>query len=241
MEKDQYYLIELAKVKIFNDEMPVTMTTPTTFEPIENIGDVVSCDFINIVQDSLIAGIITAIEVIEQPCLCPKCYSTDVEYNGKTIKCITCKSRSLHLKDSIHQNEIKLNVTDINHNIFEFIVERSKVQVLLQESNHEQLCRNDLVEDEDILVFKFIAEIGDNDENATSNTQISTDEDKSSLSSEDEQNDEIPSINVQTDPTLQEIRLLVKRIRRLVSLVCKSSNLHKYVQQQKKEKKLPGD
>ncbi|CAF4463340.1 unnamed protein product, partial [Rotaria sp. Silwood2] len=92
-----------------------------------------------------------------------------------------------------------------------------------------------------ILVFKFIAEIGDNDENATSNTQISTDEDKSSLSSEDEQNDEIPSINVQTDPTLQEIRLLVKRIRRLVSLVCKSSNLHKYVQQQKKEKKLPGD
>ncbi|CAF3318759.1 unnamed protein product, partial [Rotaria sp. Silwood2] len=91
-----------------------------------------------------------------------------------------------------------------------------------------------------ILVFKFIAKIGDNDENATSNTQISTDEDKSSLSSEVEQNDEISSIDVQTDPTLQEIRLLVKRIRGLVSLVCKSSNLHKYVQQQKKEKKLPG-
>ncbi|CAF3487305.1 unnamed protein product, partial [Rotaria sp. Silwood2] len=82
---------------------------------------------------------------------CQKCYSTDVEYNDKTMNCITCKSRSLYLKVSIQQNEIKLNVTDMSHNIFEFIVERSTLQVLLQESNREQLCQNDLVEDENVL------------------------------------------------------------------------------------------
>ncbi|CAF3989254.1 unnamed protein product [Rotaria sp. Silwood1] len=68
---------------------------------------------------------------------------------------------------------------------------------------------------------------GDNDdddddyENTTSNTQISTDEDE--------------------NPTLQEICVLIKQVRRFVSLVRKSSNLHEYVQQQKREKKLSGD
>ncbi|CAF3469656.1 unnamed protein product [Rotaria sp. Silwood1] len=108
--------------------------------------------FFNIVQDSSISGAITSIGLIEQPCLCPKCYSTDFEWQGKTIKCITCKSRSLYLQDSTQQNQIKLNVTDINHNMFEFIIERSTFQASLQQSNHEQLCQNDLLEDEDVLL-----------------------------------------------------------------------------------------
>ncbi|CAF4849034.1 unnamed protein product [Rotaria sp. Silwood1] len=148
---DQCYLIKLAKVKIFNDEIFVTTTTHTIFESIDNIADVVSCDFLNIIQESSITGTITSMGLIEQPCLCPKCYSSDVECHGKTIKCITCKSRSLYLQDSTQQNQIKLNVTDIYH-MFEFIIERSKIQVLLQQSNHEQLCQNDLLEDEDVLL-----------------------------------------------------------------------------------------
>ncbi|CAF3392273.1 unnamed protein product, partial [Rotaria sp. Silwood2] len=96
-------------------------------------------------------------------------------------------------------------------------------------------------EEQDQGSTSFEENNADGDENATSNIQISTDEDETSLSSEDEQNYEIPSIDAQTDPTLQKIRLLIKQVRRLVNLVRKSSNLHEYVQQQKKEKKLPGD
>ncbi|CAF2086259.1 unnamed protein product [Rotaria magnacalcarata] len=152
IKKDQCYLIKLAKVKIFNDELSITTTTHTKFEPIEDITDVMAYDSIQILQESAIAGVITSIGLIEHRSICPKCYSTDIECNDKTIKCIACKSRSLYVKQSVEQKEMKLNVIDANQKRFEFIVKTSQIQALLEESNHQELCHNDLVENEDVLL-----------------------------------------------------------------------------------------
>ncbi|CAF4539330.1 unnamed protein product, partial [Rotaria magnacalcarata] len=69
-------------------------------------------DSIQILQESAIAGVITSIGLIEHRSICPKRYSTDIECNDKTIKCIACKSRSLYVKQSVEQKEMKLNVID---------------------------------------------------------------------------------------------------------------------------------
>ena len=81
----------------------------------------------------------------------------------------------------------------------------------------------------------------ENDENDTSTDQPSTDEDEYSSSSEDEQNDQLTSLNVVTDSTLIQVRLLITRVRELISVVHKSSNLHEHIRQQKREKELPGE
>ncbi|CAM4919227.1 unnamed protein product [Rotaria socialis] len=144
--------LKRTKVKIFNDELSITTTTHTKFEPIEDITDVMAYDSIQILQESAIAGVITSIGLIEHRSICPKCYSTDIECNDKTIKCIACKSRSLYVKQSVEQKEMKLNVIDANQKRFEFIVKTSQIQALLEESNHQELCHNDLVENEDVLL-----------------------------------------------------------------------------------------
>ncbi|CAF4298467.1 unnamed protein product, partial [Adineta steineri] len=82
---------------------------------------------------------------------CPKCYSTDIERNDKTIRCNACKSRSLYLKQS-NQNQIQLNVTDVKQNTFEFIVDTPKIITLLQECNHQQVPTQDLTEQESVLL-----------------------------------------------------------------------------------------
>ncbi|CAF3526266.1 unnamed protein product, partial [Rotaria socialis] len=82
------------------------------YEAIEDIGAISCSDSLQNSNESGIRGVITPIGVLEERYSCPKCYSTDVECNDKTIKCITCKSRSLYLKDSIKANQIKLNITE---------------------------------------------------------------------------------------------------------------------------------
>ncbi|CAF3372000.1 unnamed protein product [Rotaria socialis] len=122
------------------------------FALIEKIPDVVACDYIQIAQEPTIVAVITSIGLVEQRCICAKCYSADVQCNDKTIKCITCKSRSLYLEQSVEQKQMKLNAMDTNQKVFEFIVKASQIQTLLQESNHHELCENDLIENENVLL-----------------------------------------------------------------------------------------
>ncbi|CAF3802389.1 unnamed protein product [Rotaria socialis] len=122
------------------------------FALIEKIPDVVACDYIQIAQEPTIVAVITSIGLVEQRCICAKCYSADVQCNDKTIKCITCKSRSLYLEQSVKQKQMKLNAMDTNQKVFEFIVKASQIQTLLQESNHHELCENDLIENENVLL-----------------------------------------------------------------------------------------
>ncbi len=81
----------------------------------------------------------------------------------------------------------------------------------------------------------------EDNEDETSNNKSSPDEDESASSSEDEEIYKIMPTNVETDPTLVKIRLLIKRAHELVVAVRESSHLYEYVRQEKKEKKLPGD
>ncbi|CAM4987829.1 unnamed protein product [Rotaria socialis] len=152
IKKDQCYLIKLAKVKIFNDELSITTTTHTKFEPIEDIPDVMGCNSIQIIQESTIVGVISSIGLIEQRCICPKCYSSNVECNNKTVRCIACKSKSLYIKHSVEQKQMKLNVIDTNQKTFAFVIKTSQIEALLEECNHHELCQNDLIEDENVLL-----------------------------------------------------------------------------------------
>ncbi|CAF4664002.1 unnamed protein product [Rotaria socialis] len=149
---DEQYISFNSKVKLFNDELSITTTTRTKFALIEKIPDVVACDYIQIAQEPTIVAVITSIGLVEQRCICAKCYSADVQCNDKTIKCITCKSRSLYLEQSVEQKQMKLNAMDTNQKVFEFIVKASQIQTLLQESNHHELCENDLIENENVLL-----------------------------------------------------------------------------------------
>ncbi|CAF3392886.1 unnamed protein product [Rotaria socialis] len=67
-------------------------------------------------------------------------------------KDLSCKSRSLFIKQSIQQTKIKLNLNDVNRNMFEFIADTLKVQALLEQCGHPDLSRVDLVEQEDVLL-----------------------------------------------------------------------------------------
>ncbi len=53
---------------------------------------------------------------------------------------------------SVDQNEIKLTVMDSDENVFELIVDISKIRVLLQQCDHVELCEEDLIENEDVLL-----------------------------------------------------------------------------------------
>ncbi|CAF1368412.1 unnamed protein product [Rotaria magnacalcarata] len=152
IKQDQSYIIKLAKVKIYNDDISITTTTHSTYEPIEDIGSVNCSDSAHIAHESAISGVITSIGLLEQRCSCPKCYSTDVECNDKTIKCITCKSRSLYVKDPIKPNKIKVNILDSHQNIIELIVDTCNIEALLERCNRTELIEGDLVEQEAVLL-----------------------------------------------------------------------------------------
>ncbi|CAF2141180.1 unnamed protein product [Rotaria magnacalcarata] len=126
--------------------------TDGDFEAIPDIGDVNCSTPVQISHESVVSGVITSIGIVEERCSCPKCYSTDVECNDKTIKCIRYKSRSLFIKQSIQQTKIKLNLNNVNRNMLEFIADTLKVQALLEQCGHQDLSRVDLIEQEDVLL-----------------------------------------------------------------------------------------
>jgi hypothetical protein len=123
-----------------------------SFDLIEDIGDISCSDSVQLAHELTITGTITSIGMVEEHSTCPKCYSNEIENNGKTIKCLNCKSRTLNVKENIDQNQIKLTVIDTNQQSFEFIVEIQKLKTLLEQSNNKELCQEDLVEHEDVLL-----------------------------------------------------------------------------------------
>ena len=50
------------------------------------------------------------------------------------------------------QSKIKLNIMDIAQNTYQLVIEKVKIGVLLRESNHQELCTSDLIEEENVLV-----------------------------------------------------------------------------------------
>ena len=92
------------------------------------------------------------ISLVEKQCACPVCYSTDVECNEKTIKCSSCKSRSLCLANVFARERLKLIITNIGRTAAEFTVDVEKIRTLLNQSNHGELSKIDLIENEDVLV-----------------------------------------------------------------------------------------
>jgi hypothetical protein len=119
---------------------------------IQDIGDVNCLDSVQISHESTITGSITSIGSIAQRCSCPKCGSVDVDCNEKTIKCNSCKSRSIYTKDATDQNKIQLNITDSEKNSFTLITDIEKIRSLLQQCNHQELSQGDLIENEEVLL-----------------------------------------------------------------------------------------
>src|SRR5690348_5777139 len=118
----------------------------------QDIGEISCSDSVQIPHELTITGKITSIAVVEDPPTCPKCYSNEIENNGKTIKCLNCKSGTLTVKENIDQDQIKLTIIGSNRQSFEFMVEIAKVNGLLEECNHKELCEEDLVEHEGVLI-----------------------------------------------------------------------------------------
>ena len=58
----------------------------------------------------------------------------------------------MKIEEKIDENKIKLNIMDINKNTFGLVTEKSKVHLLLQQCNHEELCDSDLIENEEVLI-----------------------------------------------------------------------------------------
>ncbi|CAF3450525.1 unnamed protein product [Rotaria sp. Silwood2] len=104
------------------------------------------------VQEVTVADPISSIGLIEKRPTCPRCYSNEIEKNEKTIKCFTCKSRTVCSKENIDESQIKLTIIDLNRQSFELIIDISKVQELLEQCNYKELSKNNLVEDENVLV-----------------------------------------------------------------------------------------
>ena len=122
------------------------------FQSIEDIGDINCSDSIQNSLESTVFGTITSTGFVDNRLTCPKCYSTNVEHNDKTIRYMTCKSRSLYGEDSINQKEIELSIVNVEQNLFDLVVDVSKIRALLEECNHQELCEQDLIEHEGVLL-----------------------------------------------------------------------------------------
>ncbi|CAF3744627.1 unnamed protein product [Rotaria socialis] len=146
------YTIKLAKVKVFNDEITVTTTTNTTCELVDDIQDINCSDSFQIPHEITTICNIRSIALIESRPKCSKCYSSQIDNNGKTIKCLSCKSRTICPKQNIDQTQIQLTITNEDHHQFELIVDIGKIRDLLLQLNYKQLAEQNLVEDENVLL-----------------------------------------------------------------------------------------
>ena len=76
----------------------------------------------------------------------------------------------------------------------------------------------------------------DNNASETSESQQSSDVDETSLSFENEQSNDDTPFDVHTSQTLIQIHVLVKRVRKLIYVIRRSSILIEYFQQEKKQR-----
>ena len=72
----------------------------------------------------------------------------------------------------------------------------------------------------------------------TSESQQSSGVDETSLPFENEQSNDDTSFDVHTDQTLIQIRVLIKRVRKLICVIRRSSILIEYVRQEKKNQRI---
>jgi hypothetical protein len=75
------------------------------FEPIEDSRDTNCIDPGRISHESTKTGTITSIG-LEENCVCPQCFSVNIESNHKTNKCNNCKSRSLYSRNAVDENNL---------------------------------------------------------------------------------------------------------------------------------------
>lgn len=110
-------------------------------------------DIAPISNETTVIGNITSVGLIEESVRCPKCHSHDIENNEKTIKCLACKTRTIKAAQKVDSNRIRLNVADMNGNTFDVIGETTKIQTLLDQSNHGELSDANLIENEQVLLI----------------------------------------------------------------------------------------
>jgi primase-polymerase (primpol)-like protein len=104
-----------------------------------------SSQLVDIDCDSNVIGNIISMGLMEEKLICPKCYSKDIETTDKSIKSKQCKTRSIIKKD-VQDNRIKLTINTLTNQSVEVITEKEKLKHLLQESNNQDLCGEDLLE-----------------------------------------------------------------------------------------------
>jgi Zn finger protein HypA/HybF involved in hydrogenase expression len=90
---------------------------------IDDIGQINCSTPLPIPYGTIVIGNITSLGPIEQNLSCLNCHSNEIENNGKTIKCLACKTRSIKIEQKIDENKIKFNIIDINGNIFDIVTE----------------------------------------------------------------------------------------------------------------------
>ncbi|CAF1527027.1 unnamed protein product [Adineta ricciae] len=152
VQQNVCYTIKLAKIKVFNAEVSITTGIYTTFDRIEDIGETNCSDSTLISHESTLTGVITSIALLEKQCACPACYSTNVECYDKTIKCNSCKSRSLNVANGVDRDRLKISIMNIDGTALDLNVNAEKIRVLLNQSNHRELFEADLIENEDVLI-----------------------------------------------------------------------------------------
>ncbi|CAF1454673.1 unnamed protein product [Adineta ricciae] len=153
IKKNQCYKVKLMKTKTFNNEISLTTTVYTTFEEIKDLGPIECTDLPSISNNLTISGFITSIGFSETNLTCPKCFSNQVETTEKTIKCLTCKTRSILSKQDDDHKKIKTTISTESRQSFDLITELSKIKVLLEQLDHSELCQRDLVEDEEVIII----------------------------------------------------------------------------------------
>ncbi|CAF1197013.1 unnamed protein product [Adineta ricciae] len=151
IKQNSSYKIKLAKVKFFNNEASVTTISSTTFEEINDIGDVQTSEIVEFDHDINVLGSIVSIGLIEQQPVCSKCYSKSVEITERTLKCNRCKTRYI-MKNDAQENRLKLTINTSDDKSVELIIEKQKIKQLLEQCNHTHLSEEDLLENESVLL-----------------------------------------------------------------------------------------
>ncbi|CAF1523508.1 unnamed protein product [Adineta ricciae] len=151
IKQNSSYKIKLAKVKLFNNELSITTISSTTFEEINDIGNVQSSEIVELDHDINITGNIVSIGLIEQKPICSKCFSKEVETTEKSVKCKQCKTRYI-TKNDVQDNRLKLTMNTPDDEPVELIIEKEKIKELLEQSNYDYLSQQDPLENESVLL-----------------------------------------------------------------------------------------
>ncbi|CAF1472901.1 unnamed protein product [Adineta ricciae] len=151
IKQNSSYKIKLAKVKFFNNELSITTITSTTFEEINDMGDMQSSEIVELDHDIHITSNIVSIGLIEQKPICSKCFSKEVEATERSVKRKRCKTRCI-TKNDVQDNRLKLTMNTSDDEPVELIIEKEKIKELLEQSIYNHLSQEDPLENESVLL-----------------------------------------------------------------------------------------